>query len=67
MNKLKCAAEKTTLKTLGFILLPLVVFFVIVSNIVLPVVGLFLSLPIIILNVLFLAAPKSKTCKLLLP
>jgi len=66
MNKLKCAAEKMTLKTLGIILIPFVLFFVVVANIVLPLVGLFLALPVIILNVLFIAAPKSKTCELLL-
>jgi hypothetical protein len=66
MNKIRCAAEKLTLRSLGFILIPFVLFFVIVSNIVLPVLGLFLSLPLIILNVVFLTAPKSKTCELLL-
>ena len=66
MNKIKCAVEKLTLRTLGFILIPFVLFFVVVSNIVLPVFGLFLSLPLIILNVIFISAPKSKTCQLLL-
>lgn len=67
MNKLKCAAEKTTLKTLGLILSPFVLFFVVVANIVLPIFGFFLALPLIILNILLVAAPKSKTCQLLLP
>jgi hypothetical protein len=67
MSKLKCAAEKMTLKTLGVILLPFVAFFVIVANIVLPVVGFFFALPVIILDVLLMVAPKSKTCQLLLP
>ncbi len=67
MSKIKCAAEKTTLKTLGLILSPFVLFFVVVANIVLPVVGFFLALPLIILNVLLVSAPKSKTCELLLP
>ena len=67
MSKLKCAAEKMTLKTLGFIFLPFVIFFVVLANIVLPVVGMFFALPLIILNVLFIVAPKSKTCQLLLP
>lgn len=67
MSKLKCAAEKMTLKTLGYIFLPFVIFFVVLANIVLPVVGMFFALPLIILNILFIAAPKSKTCELLLP
>ena len=64
-QKLRCAAEKMTLKTLGLILVPFVLFFVIVANIVLPVFGLFLALPVIILNILFVTAPKSKTCQIL--
>ena len=67
MDKIRCAAEKTTLKTLGFLLMPFVLFFVVVANIVLPVVGLFFALPLIILNILFIRAPKSKTCELILP
>lgn len=67
MDKFKCAAEKMTLRTLGFILMPFVLFFVVVANIVLPVVGLFFALPLIILNILFISAPKGKTCQLILP
>lgn len=67
MNKLRCAAEKTTLKAMGLMLLPFVLFFVVVANIVLPFFGLFFALPLIILNVLFIAAPKRKTCELILP
>lgn len=66
MGKLKCAAEKMTLRMLGVILLPFVVFFVIVANIVLPVIGFFFALPVIILDLLLMSAPKSKTCQLLL-
>jgi hypothetical protein len=47
--------------------MPFVLFFVIVANIVLPVVGFFFALPLIILNILFIRAPKSKTCELILP
>jgi len=67
MNKFRCTAEKTTLKTLGFILLPFVLFFVVVANVVLPVIGMFFALPLVILNILLMSAPKSKTCELLLP
>lgn len=66
MDSIKCAAEKLTLRALGFILIPFVLFFVVVANIVLPVFGFFLSLPLIILNVVLVSAPKSKTCQLLL-
>jgi len=66
MNRIKCTAEKMSLRTLGLILLPLVIFFAIVANIVLPVLGLFLALPLLILIGVLIAAPRSKTCQLLL-
>jgi hypothetical protein len=66
MNQLKCAAEKLSLRTLGLILSPFVAGFVIVANIVLPFLGLFLAMPLIILVGVLIAAPKSKTCQLLL-
>lgn len=66
MNRIKCAAEKLSLRTLGFILLPIVVFFTVVANIILPVVGFFLALPLFILVGVLIAAPRSKTCELLL-
>ena len=66
MNQIKCAAEKMSLRTLGFILLPFVAFFTIVANIVLPFLGIFLAIPLFILVGVLIAAPKSKTCQLLL-
>ena len=66
MNQIKCAAEKLSLRTLGLILLPFVAFFTIVANIVLPLLGLFLAIPLFILDGVLLAAPKNKTCQLLL-
>ena len=66
MEKIKCASEKLTLRTLGFILLPFVLFFAFVANVVLPVFGFFLAIPLFIFVGVFLAAPKTKTCRLLL-
>ena len=66
MDKLSCAADKLSLRTLGFILLPFVLFFTFVANVVIPVFGFFLAIPLFIFVGVFLAAPKSKTCRLLL-
>jgi hypothetical protein len=66
MNQFKCAAEKLSLRTLGLILLPFVIFFIVVANIVLPILGLFLALPLMVLVGVLIAAPRSKTCQLLL-
>ena len=66
MNRMKCAAEKLSLRTLGIILLPIVIFFTVVANIILPVVGLFMAIPLFLLTGVLIAAPRSKTCELLL-
>ena len=66
MNRMKCAAEKLSLRTLGIILLPIVIFFTVVANIILPVVGLFMAIPLFLLTGVLIAAPPSKTCELLL-
>jgi hypothetical protein len=63
---MKCAAEKLSLRTLGIILLPIVIFFTVVANIILPVVGLFMAIPLFLLTGVLIAAPRSKTCELLL-
>ncbi len=66
MNKIKCATEKLTLRSLGFILLPFVLFFTIVANMVLPIFGFILAIPLFLLVGLLISAPKSKTCQLLM-
>lgn len=66
MNQIKCAAEKLSLRTLGLILLPFVLFFTVVANMMLPFLGLFLAIPLFILTGVLIAAPRSKTCQLLL-
>ena len=66
MNKLSCMYEKTSLRTIGFILLPFVLFFTVVANVVLPVFGTFFAIPFLLIAWVFIKAPRSKTCELLL-
>lgn len=66
MKDNKCFYEKITLRTVGIILLPLVIFFTVVANIVLPFFGTLFVIPFLALIWVLLKAPKSKTCKLLL-
>lgn len=66
MNRIRCAAEKLTLRGLGLILLPFVLFFAFIANAMLPIIGFFLAIPLFIIVGVFLAAPKSKTCELLI-
>lgn len=65
MKSLDCLYERITLRTLGFILLPFVLFFTVIAGIIIPFVGVLLATPLWALNALFLAAPRSNTCRLL--
>ena len=66
MNKMDCETEKLSSRTIGLILLPLAFALAFIGFLILPMVGLFFSIPLFILAITFLAAPESKVCKILL-
>jgi len=66
MNRLDCETEKISSRTIGLFLLPLALGLAFIGFLILPLVGLFFSIPLFILAVTFLAAPESKVCRVLL-
>ncbi len=66
MNKQDCANEKWSSRTIGMIILPLAVALGALGFLILPVVGLFFAIPLFILSFVFIAAPESKACRLIL-
>lgn len=66
MNRRDCETEKLSSRTIGLFILPLALALGFLGFLILPVVGLFFSLPLFILAIVFMAAPESKTCKFLL-
>ena len=66
MNKDECVTEKWSSRTVGLILLPLALALGFLGFLILPVIGLFFSIPLFILAFMFLAAPESKVCRLIL-
>ncbi|MGD9310412.1 MAG: hypothetical protein PVG51_14810 [Desulfosarcina sp.] len=66
MNKDECVTEKWSSRTVGLILLPLALALGFLGFLILPVIGLFFSIPLFILSFMFLAAPESKVCRLIL-
>jgi len=66
MNKIDCEAEKLSSRTIGIILLPLAFALAFIGFLILPMVGLFFSIPLFIFALTFIAAPESKVCKVLL-
>jgi hypothetical protein len=66
MNKLNCKLERTSNVTIGLFLLLTGLFFVLIGVMVIPVIGLIVALPFLVLAGIFLLAPRSKTCSLIL-
>jgi hypothetical protein len=66
MNKQDCVTEKWSSRTVGLIILPLAIALGFLGFLILPVVGLFFAVPLFILAFVFLAAPESKVCRLIL-
>ena len=65
MNKIDCLSEKLSARTLGIFLLPITLFLGIVGGIMLPVIGFFFALPLVILSAMLLFAPENKACRLI--
>lgn len=66
MNKQDCVSEKWSSRTIGLIILPLAMALGFLGFLILPVVGLFFAIPLFILSFVFIAAPESKVCRLIL-
>lgn len=66
MDKQDCVNQKWSSRTIGLILLPLAMALGFLGFLILPVVGLFFSIPLFILAFVFIAAPESNVCRLIL-
>ena len=65
MNQTNCEKERISSRTLGLILLPVGLLLIVAGVLLVPVLGVFFAIPILILSGLLLAAPQSKVCKLI--
>ena len=64
MNKIECFSIKISSRVLGVVILAISLLLAFVGTLLLPVVGVFFALPLLILAGVLLLAPESKTCKL---
>ena len=62
MNKIDCKLERVSNVTIGFILLGFGLLFSLLGITVLPVIGLLIALPVLIIAGIFLVSPRSKAC-----
>jgi hypothetical protein len=65
MDNKTCMLERFSNFTIGIILLLLSVAFAIISFVLLPVIGLFIAIPVMALGIAFLGAGRSQACRLI--
>ena len=65
MNKADCKYERISNVTVGFILLIIGLFFTLIGIMIIPVIGLLVAIPVVLIAVIFLASPRSKACSLI--
>ena len=62
MNKTDCKLERVSNVTVGFFLLIIGLLFTLIGIFVIPVLGLLVAIPVLIVAMVFLASPRSKAC-----
>ena len=65
MDNKTCMLERFSNFGIGIILLLFSVAFTIISFVLLPVVGLFVAVPVLALSIAFLGAGRSKACMMI--
>ena len=65
MNKNECRLERVSNVTIGFFLLIFGLLLTISGITVLPVIGLMIAVPVLIVAVVFMASPRSKACAII--
>jgi uncharacterized membrane protein len=63
MNALNCGLEKPLNIVVGSLLFLVGLGFTLIGIMILPVVGLFVAVPVLAIALFFLFAPKSKECR----
>jgi hypothetical protein len=66
MNKTDCQNERISSKTVGTMIIAASLLLLVAGMIILPVVGFVFALPVLFLGVGMIAAPESKTCRLIM-
>ena len=65
MNKTDCKFERFSNVTVGFLLLIIGVFFTFIGVMIIPFIGLLISIPVLLIATVFLASPRSKACSMI--
>ena len=65
MNKTDCRLERVSNVTVGFVLMFVGLLFAVSGITVLPVIGLLIAAPVLVLAAIFLVSPRSKACSII--
>lgn len=65
MNKTDCKYERISNVTVGFILLIIGMFFTLIGIMIIPVIGLLIAIPVLLIAVIFMASPRSNACSII--
>jgi hypothetical protein len=65
MNKTECKLERVSNITIGFFLLIIGVMFTLIGIMIVPVIGLLVAIPVLIVAGVFLASPRSRACAII--
>ncbi len=65
MKRTDCKLERVSNFAIGFLLMIFGLLFTLSGITVLPVIGLLIAVPVLVLAVVFLAAPRSKACAII--
>jgi len=66
MNKNDCQNERLSTKTVGDLIIIASLLLLTIGLIVLPIVGFIFAIPLLVLGIGMVAAPESKTCRLII-
>jgi hypothetical protein len=65
MDRTDCLRDKLSSRTVGFILLGFSLIIAFAGFLIVPVLGVFFAMPLLVLAGVFIAAPESKVCRLI--
>jgi len=66
MDRINCETEKFSSRTVGLLTLPFALALGFLGSLILPLVGLFFSIPLFLFSFALMAAPESSACRILL-
>ena len=66
MEKNECLKTKISSRMMGLIILPFALMVAFFGALIIPLFGLFFAVPLFALSTMFLLAPESKACRILL-